>query len=179
MIDGVQHLDDIGQDIERLRGLIQRALKEDVDPGVREQLEELHGALAHNFDQIKETLPAAQKQMQDDIAALQQAEKTSRQEIEELTKVLQQQAEAVAAAVPDLPVIIPFDPRLGLQLRDELLKRYAPAQPAHQPVRAGEVASMSSAEFDTAEDEAKPAHKPKPAPSPKAKPRSDDWSIDS
>ncbi|MGE3809827.1 MAG: hypothetical protein AB7K24_34615 [Gemmataceae bacterium] len=178
MRDALQHLDGIGEDFEHLRRLMQEAMQEDIDPGVREQLADLHDALGTCFGHIKETLPAAQAELHSECAALQAAAERLQREHDELVK----QVETMGAAPPPGPPVSPaYDPRHGKRLRDELVERFGPRH-AGTGVRTGtqegDVAELSSGAFQSMADappvvQAPPPAKPKAAdkPRPPAKPK--------
>jgi hypothetical protein len=72
MIDLLKNLGDLENDTQRLRALLQEALKEEQDPGARAFLQDMHGALGESIADLKQTLPAAQVEIDRDMAALRQ-----------------------------------------------------------------------------------------------------------
>lgn len=181
MIEFVKHLDGIGEDIQRLSGLIREAVRTEADPGVRQHLEGLNALMEHAFGKVRETLPPAEQELRKVAEDMSQATTRLQKDIETLEQRLHEAEQAAAAVVP--PAAPAFDPRLGQQLRDELLKRFGPGRPGVAPADVGEVAEMVSHEFTRSPEEPRPPSGSKtlpPRPGPKqAPPKTDDeWSLD-
>lgn len=180
MFEWTKYLDSIGSDMQRLQVLLKRAIEREADPGLREHMRGLDNLLTSSFDRVKETLPAAEAKLNQDLASIQDAIPGMEKNIADAQKAIDEAVQA-AAAPQAVPAAVPFDPKLGLQLRDELLKRFAPSEAELAPV--GEVAAMTSAEFKSDEPAPPPPPKAKTEP-PRRKPKDtkssdENWSLDS
>ena len=178
MIELVKHLPGVGEDVQRLSGLIRQACETETDPGVRAHLQGLNALMEHAFGKVKETLPAAEQDLNKSIADITATTTRVPKEIEEVEKRLAE-ADKALAQVATPPAARAFDPRLGTQLRDDLLKRFGPAAPKAGAGRvdAGDVAEMESRAFSVSPISVTMPPSPPPPPSPPK--TEDDWPTDS
>lgn len=180
MIELVKHLSGIGEDVQRISGLVDRACETEADPGVRAHLQSLKALLQHAFGKVQETLPGAEQDLNKAAEEISASTARSQKVIEEVEQRLRERA-APHAALP--PAAAAYDPRLGTQLRDDLLKRFGPVMPkAAGPTDAGDVTDLESRDFSVTfrrPTEPPPAIVPQPPapPPPPRKESEDDWNV--
>ena len=137
--------DQVCDEFRQFRYMVGKAMASTNEAGIREQLANVTRGMDESFAELLEAYPQAQ-------ATLEQRRVQTQQKIQEIKRnadrakaeiAKAEKAKAAAAAAPKIPNAPkppgPVDPKLGPELRGELLERFADHEDDDQTVAAGQV----------------------------------------